>query len=96
MTLRLVTDFPDRLAHDAQSLAGLYLDVEVVDRFDHTNVGVEVRPQVLELEDGLTHAHFLILGSRASRRPSPTRLSKETVMKIAKPGARIRCHAPEE
>ena len=38
--------------------------------------------------------YFLILGSRASRRPSPTRFNKDTVIKMANPGAKIRCQVP--
>ena len=38
--------------------------------------------------------YFLIFGSKASRTPSPTRFSRDTVTNIAIPGARVRCQAP--
>src|SRR5690606_30411031 len=85
------------LTHDAQDLAGVDVDVDPVHRLDHSVPGEEVGLEVGHLEQVLVGsspgaygrvvvAHSFRLGSRASRRPSPSMLKPSTVIMMARPG----------
>src|SRR5439155_4150244 len=94
-----------RLAHEADDLAPLDVEVDAIDRLDQPVAGMEVRRQALDVEepaaagptvraevldDGRVRAHRLSRGSSASRRPSPSRLKPSTVSDSAIPGAKMR------
>ena len=75
-----------RLADEPEHLAPADAEVDAVDRL-HDAVGrEEPRPQAGDLQERPARPHLLSLGSRASRRPSPSRLKASTLIMIMQAG----------
>ncbi len=72
------------LAHDSQDLARLEGQRHAVDGMDTALVRVEADREVTDVEEGLGQRS--VLGSRTSRRPSPSRLNASATITIARPG----------
>src|SRR5271169_5271881 len=72
------------LTNETENLSSVDDNVDAVEHLDQPAVGVEMHNQILHLEE-LAHRPR-ILGSRRSRRPSPTKLKTSTVTMIAIPG----------
>ena len=76
-----------RLADEAEHLALAHAEVDTVDRLHDAVAGEEPRAQAGDLEQRrVAVGHLLSLGSRASRRPSPSRLKASTLIMIMMPG----------
>src|SRR6185437_10544635 len=73
-----------RLADDAQHLALAERERETVDGVDGAVVRLEADREVLHLQQ--RRAHRVVLGSRMSRSPSPSRLNDSEQKKMARPG----------
>src|SRR3712207_5115821 len=74
-----------RLAHEGQCLAGMDGEGDVVEGWDHPGVGLEADAQAADIEQDLAQWRSS-LASRASRRPSPTKLKLVTASVMARPG----------
>ena len=88
-----------RLADDREHLAAAHVEADAVDRLHHAVVGVERRVQVAHRQQHLAvgrgwaparrsrrrrlQAHRFSFGSKASRRPSPTKQEGQHGQKIA-------------
>ena len=73
-------------AGDADNLAAAHVEADAAHRLHLAGVGIVGYPQVLDLQQFLSHMppHFLSLGSSASRSPSPSRLKDSIVTQINK------------
>ena len=72
------------LAHHRHDLARVDRQVDAVDGREGAAAGGEADAEVADVEQG--HQERLILGSSASRNPSPARLMATTVTRMARPG----------
>src|SRR5690606_17384527 len=79
------------LPHDPQHLALVDAEGNAVDRAGEPGLRLEVRAQVLDFQQ--RHGQLRSRGSRASRRPSPSRLKASTVTTIVSPGNVATHHA---
>src|SRR5207244_669938 len=77
-----------RLSDDADGLAPVHMEGHAVHGFDCRGGCEEVGLQVLDLEQWSGQGYLLILGSRASRRPSPKAFSATSVRPSASAGIR--------
>ena len=77
-----------RLPDDAEDLPRSHLEGDAPDRLDRPVVGGEVDVEVADLEDGGRSLRLDVSwrGSRASRRPSPRKLTHRIVMSSVMPG----------
>src|SRR5919198_1399151 len=68
-----------RLAHDAERLRTMDGQIHRINSAHHTALGEEMRAQILDREERWCgHPQRSSRGSRASRRPSPTKLKAST------------------
>ena len=75
------------LAHDAEHLAGVEIERNAVDGVDFAGIGKEGGVQILHAQKMFTHIdHLFSFGSKASRRPSPSRLRLSTIRQIVSAG----------
>ena len=72
-----------------ERLAALEIEADAVDRLDDAVFGLEVGLQVADRQQG-AHDVRRVCGSSASRRPSPRKLSENSVSAIVTPG-KISC-----
>ena len=74
-------------AHDAEHFARVEIERHAVDGVDLAGIGKEGGVQILHAQKMFTHIdHLFSFGSKASRRPSPSRLRLSTIRQIVSAG----------